>query len=156
MILKVGFALLLLGVVLWQGYKLLSGPTTSTFSLSTDTHSSQFITQEEAIVFLEPYIKLTTKPLDLAYHIVYHDNSQGIPGPSDWDMKLAVKVLPEDIDKWLEGASVTEPFDMSWVSELLKGKDWNVSSELVFYTGLGEQLAVYKTEGVILKWLSTF
>ena len=156
MILKASFALLILAVVIWLGFRLLDGPMTSTTSLSTDTHSSQFTTQEEALVFLEPYIKLATKPVDLAYHIVYQDNSQGVPGPSDWDMKIAVKLSTEDMSKWLEGFSVTEPFDMSWVSEVLKDKNWNLSGEPTFYSRAGEQLAVYKSDGVLFRWLRTF
>ncbi len=156
MILKSGVILLLLAIVVWQGFRLLSVPTTRTPSLTTDTHSSQFTTQEEALVFLEPYIKLATKPVDLAYHIVYQDNSQGVPGPSDWDMKLAAKVSTADIEMWLEGFSVTEPFDMSWVSEVLKDKNWNLSGEPTFYSRAGEQLAVYKSDGVLFRWLRTF
>ena len=156
MILKAGVALLLLGVVVWLGFRLLSEPTTTTPSLTTDTRSSQFTTQEEAILFLEPYIKLATKPKDLAYHIVYHDNSQGIPGPSDWDMKLAAKVSLEDIDMWLEGFSASEPFDISWGMDYAKDKGWIIVGEPKFYARAGEQLALFEAEGVLFRWLDTF
>jgi hypothetical protein len=126
-------------------------------SLTTDTQSSRFATKEEAIQFLEPYLDLPTVIEDTAYHIVYHDNSQGVPGPSDWDMKIALKVSSQDIDAWLEGYAVSsEPFDITWGYEFAETRGWTIATKPAFYTKAGEQIAVFISEGVMFKWLSTF
>src|SRR6478735_2242953 len=50
------------------------------------------------------YLKLRTPVSDAAFHIVYHDNSGGLPGPSDWSIAAVVKVTPADGPVWLAGA----------------------------------------------------
>ncbi len=157
--LSIVFGCLLFGLIAaWLSFNpFKSRAETRSLSLTTDTQSSQFATQEEAITFLEPYVTLPTEVEKLAYHIVYYDNSQGIPGPSDWDMKIAVKVSPQNLEQWLEGFTLSsEPFDILWGHEYAKTESWNLNSEPRFYEKLGEQLAVYESEGVILMWLSTF
>jgi hypothetical protein len=124
-------------------------------SLTTDTTSSQFATNKEKIAFLERYLKLPTKVEAAEFHIVYYDNSQGrVPGPSDWDMRVIVKVAPENIDRWLESlAETTEPFDITWVYEF--AKDWQLTSSPKFFMG-DKHVAVFEVGGVVVVWLSTF
>jgi hypothetical protein len=124
-------------------------------SLTTDTKSSQFATNEEKIAFLERYLNLPTKVEAAEYHIVYQDNSTGrVPGPSGWDMRVVVKVAPEDIPLWLESSTeTTEPFDLTWAYDLVK--EWQLKSVPKFFVG-NKRAAVFETEGVLVVWLSTF
>ncbi len=126
-----------------------------TASLTTDTLSSQFATDEEKIAFLERYLNLPTKVEAAEYHIVYHDNSTGrVPGPSDWDMRVVIKVAPEDIDTWLESLTeTTEPFDLAWVYDF--AKNWQLTSSPKFFVG-DKDVALFEVEGVVVVWLSTF
>jgi hypothetical protein len=123
-------------------------------SLTTDTVSSQFATNQEKIAFLERYLKLPTKIEAAEYHIIYHDNSTGrVPGPSDWDMRVVVKVASEDMLTWLESlTATTEPFDINWVYEL--AKDWKLTSTPRFFTG-DKRAVLFEAESVIVWWLST-
>jgi hypothetical protein len=125
------------------------------FSLTTDTASSQFATLEEKIAFLERYLELPSEAKAAEYHIVYHDNSSGrVPGPSDWDMRVVVKVESEAIPLWLESLKATEePFDLSWAFALVQ--DWHLESSPKFFTG-DKRVAVFEVEGVVVLWLSTF
>lgn len=124
-------------------------------SFTTDTLSSQFATQEEKIAFLERYLTLPTNIEAAEYHIIYHDNSTGrVPGPSDWDMRVIVKVAPQDIPLWLESLTETaEPFDLTWAYELAEG--WQLQSAPKFFVG-DKRVAVFEPEDVVVLWLSTF
>jgi hypothetical protein len=73
-------------------------------SLTTDTRSAQLATDAEKIAFLHRYITLYSAVEATEFHIVYHDNAGGaVPGPSDWDMRVAVKVAPADVSTWTDG-----------------------------------------------------
>ena len=79
-------------------------PTHSEASRTTDTWSSYFENKDEKLAFLSEYLVMHSEVLDAEYHVVYHDNSGGlIPGPSDWDIKVALKVAPERIPLWTDG-----------------------------------------------------
>src|ERR1041384_4670928 len=73
-------------------------------SRPTDTKSTQLKTSTERVAFLSRYVKLRTRVTDTAFHIVYHDNSFGLAGPSDWSIAAAVQVTPADGPTWLAGA----------------------------------------------------
>jgi hypothetical protein len=122
-------------------------------SLTTDTDSSQLKTSAERVAFLGRYLKLRTRVTDAAFHIVYHDNSHGLPGPSDWWIVAAVEVTPADGPTWLAGArplSENDPFS----AQLLPAKrcvipaEWGVSSPGVSYARDGA-LLVWHAEGVL-------
>ncbi|HBW35621.1 MAG: hypothetical protein VR66_05060 [Peptococcaceae bacterium BRH_c23] len=53
-------------------------------SLTTDTISTVFSTQEEKLNFLRKYLVLPSMVSSTEFHIVFQDNSKGwVPGPSD-------------------------------------------------------------------------
>jgi hypothetical protein len=122
-------------------------------SLTTDTISWQFPTTDEKLAFLQTYLNLPTDVEAIEYHIVFHDNSGGrVPGPSDWDMRVIVKVAPEDVQAWIESLSETdETFDLFWAHDL--AKDW-ITSNPRFFTG-DKRAALFEKEGVVVWWLST-
>lgn len=123
-------------------------------SLTTNTYSSQFATYAEALQFIEPYMDLPSPVEDLAYHIVYYDNSQGVPGPSDWDMQFAFKVQADQVDLWLGGFSRSEPFELDWGYALSNTRTWMPVSQPRFYQTAGAWMAVF-SEGVIFYRQST-
>ena len=120
-------------------------------SRSTNTKSTQLETREERVAFLSRYLKLRTRVNDAAFHIVYHDNSGSVPGPSDWSIAAAVQVTPADEAAWLTG---TQPLG---TSELPAGtpataglipREWQVSSPGERYARDGA-LIVWHSEGVL-------
>ncbi|MCL2812897.1 MAG: hypothetical protein FWD25_13545, partial [Clostridia bacterium] len=74
---------------------------------TTNTKSSVFDSKSEKIEFLKKYLLTYSEIADAEYHIVFYDNSTGlIPGPSDWDLKVAIKISPTEIDGWLEDMEI--------------------------------------------------
>lgn len=121
-------------------------------SLTTDTDSAQLKTSSERVAFLGRYLTLRTPASDAAFHIVYHDNSRGLPGPSDWWIAAVVQVTPADAPTWLAGArplGSNEPVTRSWpATGRLIPAEWRVSSPGVSYIRDGARL-VWHSEGVL-------
>jgi len=121
-------------------------------SRTTNTKSSQLQTSAERVAFLGRYLKLRTPVSDAAFHIVYHDNSGGLPGPSDWSIAAVVKVTPADGPVWLAGArrlSSNETLNAQTpaTAELVPA-EWLVSSRGERYARDGA-LLVWHSEGVL-------
>src|SRR5262245_18839405 len=90
-------------------------------SLTTDTRSAQLATDAEKIAFLRRYVKLSSAVEATEFHIVYHDNAGGrVPGPSDWDIRVALKVAPADVPAWTGGLQerAAAGVDLSWAITL--------------------------------------
>jgi len=121
-------------------------------SRTTDTKSTQLKTSAERVAFLSRYLKLRTPVNDAAFHIVYHDNSVGVAGPSDWSIAAAVQVTPADGPAWLAGArpiSAREALTTRAPATLgLIPGEWQVSSAGERYARDGA-LLVWHSEGVL-------
>jgi hypothetical protein len=130
-------------------------------SLTTDTRSTQFATDAEKIAFVHRYITLYSAVEATEFHIIYHDNAGGaVPGPSDWDMRVALKVAPSDILAWTSGLQETEGAgaDLSWGIDLLPDTSrWARTSPPRVYERAsgGVIVAAFASEGVILKHMWT-
>jgi hypothetical protein len=130
-------------------------------SLTTDTRSTQFATDAEKIAFVHRYITLYSAVEATEFHIIYHDNAGGaVPGPSDWDMRVALKVAPADILAWTSGLQETEGAgaDLSWGIDLLPDTSrWARTSPPRVYERAsgGVIVAAFASEGVILKRMWT-
>jgi hypothetical protein len=126
-------------------------------SMSTDTHSKQFATDADKIRFLKRYLSLPTAVEAAEFHVVYHDNSGGlIPGPSDWDMQVVLKVAPQDLSAWTHNVKATsQKQDLEWGYSLARQRDWKLQSKPKVYTGSGKIVAVFEKERVIFKQLIT-
>ena len=128
---------------------------------TTDTWSSSFDNKDDKLDFLVKYLNLYSDVEDAEYHIVYHDNSGGlIPGPSDWDIRVALKVAAEDIPLWTEGMKKLIPGQIStdlWDDLKSERFTWN-EGELVEYWKRPDSntwLVVYPETGILLKISST-
>jgi hypothetical protein len=130
-------------------------------SLTTDTHSAQFATDAEKIAFLRRYVTLYSAVEASEFHIVYHDNAgEAAPGPSDWDMRVALKVAPADIPSWTSGLQeiAGADTDLSWGIDLLPDTvRWARTSQPRVYERAsgGVTVAAFASEGVILKHMWT-
>ena len=127
---------------------------------TTDTWSFEFKEADEKLAFLSEYLTMPSDIIDAEYHIVYHDNSAGmIPGPSDWDIRVALKVKPENIPLWLDGFTAVSPeeIDLIWWSELASGSiSWsNANAEYYKRDNGFSYLVIFPDENVILKAIST-
>jgi len=98
---------------------------------------------------------------DAEYHIIYCDNSGGlVPGPSDWDIRVALKVDPEDILLWTDGMKKLIPgqIDIDLWDELKTERlTWEEREWAEYWKrpGANTYLVVYPETGIILKIAST-
>lgn len=124
--------------------------------LSTDTRSEAFATAEERLAFLKRYLNFQSVPRDAQYHIVYFDNSQGrIPGPSDWDIRVVLRLEPGDVSLWL--ADLTEvkaSGDFGWALKLGPDLEEEVLAEAHYFRGPGKRAALLEEDTLAL-WYST-
>ncbi|HEY4184617.1 MAG TPA: hypothetical protein VGP07_06075 [Polyangia bacterium] len=115
-------------------------------SLTTDTSSTQLLTSAARVAFLARYLKLRGPVTDAAFHIVWHDNSHGVPGPSDWSVVAALQVPPTDRTAWLADARpVTSPHSFARVPI---PSAWNVHSAGATHVREGVWL-IWHPEGVL-------
>jgi hypothetical protein len=84
------------GFVLWVLSSFIGSP-----SRTTDTDSASIPSREERVAFVSRYVPTPAPILDASFHIVFHDNSQGLPGPSDFSIAVALRVSPSDRARWL-------------------------------------------------------
>ena len=143
--------------ILWQTK---ASDTEKSQDKTTDKWSVEFSDAEEKLNFLAEYLNMPSEIIDAEYHIVYHDNSQGlVPGPSDWDIRAALKINPDNIALWTEGFEPASPeeIDFAWWEGIsfagisldgAKAEYYRRDNSFVY-------LVVFAQEGIILKAMST-
>ena len=127
---------------------------------TTDTWSFEFEKVSDKLAFLSEYLIMHSKVIDTEYHIVYFDNSTGIiPAPSDWDIRVALKVKEEDIHLWLDGFTevLAEEINLSWWDALVSYNIVFDDANAKYYKREGSfsYLVIFPDENVILKAVST-
>ena len=129
-------------------------------SLTTETSSDKFPSKEERVTFLKKYVTVYSDVIDTQFYIDYHDNSGMPPGPSDWNILVAMKVPPETVKDWVDKdfeAVSGQEVKLSWWDTLkLDDTIWSRSSQPKFYTKKNQSIymAIYEQEGIILKKMS--
>ena len=122
---------------------------------STDTWSSRFGSRDDKLSFLSCYLVSFSEILDAEYHIFYSDNSTGrVPGPSDWDIRVMLKVKTEDIPMWLDGYSEISPdaIDFGWWAEIgTDDVEWMNNMKCYKRPESRSYLVVFVDEGILLK-----
>lgn len=126
--------------------------------LTTDTRSVQFSNRTEKLAFLARYLKRAPGLLDAEYAIWYQDNGDGgVPGPSDYDIRVLARVIPDSLDAWTEGLS-REPWtgsNLAWKDLMVDTVVWRIASAAQLYRGPSKVLLVHRDEGVVLARYST-
>jgi hypothetical protein len=90
-------------------------------SKSTDSDSAGFSTLGEKQTFLEQYVNFRRNYEDLEFKVSYLDGGHGrVPGPTEWDIRVAAKVPPGDIKEWFAGMMPAKSPDTSWVPSIPK------------------------------------
>ena len=127
---------------------------------TTDTWSFDFDNRDEKLSFLADYLLAPSEVLDAEYHIVFYDNSGGfVPGPSDWDIRVAVKIHPEDLTLWIDESTEesADEIDLAWW-EGLKSDDISWSKDGAIYyrrPGRGNYLVAFPEQSIVLRAIST-
>ena len=126
---------------------------------TTHTSSKTFKTYAEKMEFLSRYLVNQAGLLDAEYEIDYQDNSgngRTIPGPSDWDMRMVLRVVPDSLNAWT-GEGKRQEFAIS--HELWKGLAsdslWKAISTPVLFTEPGMVKLIHRPEGIVLAYYTT-
>lgn len=153
--------LLLVSATIWLALRPTAAPG-RTKSYTTDTYSRD-LAEPDKLPFLARYLKLHSRIEAAEFHIRYFDGTQGlVPSPSEWDMRVAMKVAPADIAAWTADVAPTQtpdstawgyaPSDLSWVHEILPATaDWKTTSKPKIYTRDATTVIVFEPEGIICK-----
>jgi len=121
---------------------------------STNTDSRALPDAAAKLAFLERYMKVMSPVQATEFHIVYQNNDWA---PSDWDMRVALKVLPSDVPRWTAGMTPRSSApDFRWVERVAGSSDtWSVSSAPAYYDREGCTLEAHAAEGVLFKACSS-
>jgi hypothetical protein len=129
-------------------------------NISTNTWSYEFQNKDEKLSFLAEYMMAYSEIEDAEYHIIYHDNSGGlVPGPSDWDIRVALKVKSHDMSLWIEGFDEisSSEVDLAWWGGLeTENISWNHEDAICYKRpGAYVYLVAFPEQGIILKAIGT-
>lgn len=122
--------------------------------MPTDTRSASLHGDQARIDFLKRYLVLPSEIQATEFHIVFHENNKGMmPGPSDFDIRAAVKVPPDKLGLWIKDmGSPSSPFDVAWAYELLPKEDrWSIHSTPTYYERDRVQIVTFEPEGIVFK-----
>jgi hypothetical protein len=125
-------------------------------SLTTDTYSSKFNSDQQKVKFLSKYLKLPAPIEATEFHIVYHDNSAIPPGPSDWIIQAAIKLSKSNLKLWTSEMNLrSQSINLEWGYALLPKNEqrWQLKSKPKIYQRNNENVyvAVFEAEGIIFK-----
>ncbi len=125
-------------------------------SLTTDTYSSKLNSDRQKIEFITKYLKLPTPIETTEFHIVYHDNSGIVPGPSDWRIQAIIKTSPSNLKLWTAEMQLrVQPINLSWGYDLIPKNEhrWKLQSKPKIYQRNNDNtyIAVFEPEGIIFK-----
>ena len=141
------------------GLLLFACAASNTSNLTTNTQSTQFSTDGEKLTFLKKYVTLYSAIEATEYQIVYQDNSAGgVPGPSDWDIQMALKIAPEDVVLWTADMQKIAPelVDLAWGYQLLPDEPrWKFQAQPLVYTRANVIVAVFPQQGILFKRMWT-
>ena len=125
--------------------------------MTTDTRSASLANDPAKLAFLQRYLKLPSEVHATEFHITFKDNRKGIvAGPSDYDIRVAVKVPPDKVPLWAADMPKVDPFDVAWAHELLPKDDrWALRSAPTFYARERVFVVTFEPEGVVFKRVSS-
>ncbi len=127
---------------------------------STDIYSYQIDDKVEKIETLKKYLTRGSGLIDVEYHIWFQDNGTGrVPGPSDYNIKFALKIEPDSLDSWinyLEPSTKKISIDL-WDELKLDRNLWQLESapELYHSSSFTEVKLLFRKENTILGIYST-
>lgn len=121
-------------------------------TLTTDTRSSDFSDDQTKIEFLEKYLKMYSEIEATEFHVRYQDNSGFVPGPSEWDMQVVMKMSQDNLPRWTTDLQKADQVDLSWGEDLLPQEErWTIRSKPTIYTRGKTLVAVFEPEGIVFK-----
>lgn len=134
---------------------------------STNLYSYQIDDKTEKIETLKKYLTKESGLIEAEYHIWFQDNGagRGVTGPSDYKIKLALKVEPDSLDSWIKALKPSsEKISINLWDELKLDRNfWKLESEPELYHSsfttevkfATEVKLLFRKENIILGFYST-
>lgn len=115
--------------------------------------SKNYKSKADKIEALKEYYKIKSEIIDTEYRIFdVNINNRTIPGPTDRNYKIIIKIKLDDFDKWDSPNDITSiPINYNWAIELLEGNEnFDLSGVNVHYTNKNRDMIIFKETGVVL------
>ncbi len=115
-------------------------------------YSHDFHTSLDRINALKKCFVLRTEIFDTAFDIYdVNMNNRTIPGPTDRDYRIVLKMDSSYIREWIKDVQITSfPINYDWAKELLKENNFSIGSVSGIFTGPDKQVIVFQNDGIIL------
>ncbi|MGD1848305.1 MAG: hypothetical protein ACFB10_23170 [Salibacteraceae bacterium] len=123
--------------------------------------SDDYSTKEERVEILKQQIQTYSSFENAEFELFnvngFTNSRLETPGPSSWDYKFAIKVRPEDVDKWMGGwvSFTPQNYDAAWTQEITatRKKDWKTAGDAEYFARKGDNVTmiVYRSQGIIFK-----
>ncbi len=118
-------------------------------SKTTQTLSTEFISIEDKIEFLEKYVTFRRPYLSLDYSIDFINGSGWVPSPSEWDIRLVAKVPKKHLDIWVENlTALKSPPTLNWCEKVKTVIDYTGVNE--WYSSEKKLVGVDRVNGIVL------
>ena len=86
-------------------------------SKTTKSDSQSFTSLADKKEFIERYVKFRRTYEALDFLIDYRDGGDGgLPGPTEWDIRLVATVPANEIEAWMSDLPITKEAETDWVS----------------------------------------
>ena len=117
--------------------------------------------QKERIEILSAEIKSASAFQDAEFELFnvngFSNSRTSVPGASSWDYIFAIKVLPNDIDKWTAGMrKVTLKVDLSRTFKITEKRkeNWKTTGHPEFFVDDNRTIILFRNEGIIFKHIT--
>jgi hypothetical protein len=124
---------------------------------NTRTTSATLGTLAERTRFLERYVTFRRTYETLDFDVMFQDNGGGggVPGPSDWDVRLVATVPTAELNAWVPTGATTpttapSAADQDWLKSVPTALDlggvteWYVDGRRVVGIDRGRRIVVYR------------
>jgi hypothetical protein len=121
-------------------------------SSSNHILSTKYTAKDKKIEILGKYLLIRSNLIDVEFDLYnVNINNRSIPGPTDIDYHIALKVTEDDIEKWLTDVTITSfPINYAWTDKLIKDNiNFSHASNPIIYSGKNREIILYKSEGVL-------
>ena len=124
---------------------------------STQTMSAKFATLGEKTSFLHQYVTFRRTYQTLDFAISFQNNSGGgVPGPSEWDVRLVATVPPTELPAWIPLGATTaatataapSPPDLGWLKAVPTNLDLSGVHE--WYAVAGRTVGIDRARSIVV------
>ena len=110
---------------------------------------------KDRVAIARKRVKLPTPIQDVEFQMqdVNAGNDRSLPGATDRDYKLIMKVHPQNLGRWTTGFDKIRDYDYSWMENTPRFEKWGIQSQPEIYKRPGEEsyILIFRRESIIAK-----